>query len=326
MKASEIANLLGLSLRGKDTLITCLCPIDDPKEGGLSFIKKASLVSPEAFNVLSAILVTEEVSQEISQFTGALLIASQPQKSLIDLIPHFYPNERPGPQIHATAVIDPATSLPKDISVGAYVVIGSKCSFGSAVTIYPHVVIYSNVSIGSNVAIHSGAVIREGTRIGSNCTLQPGAVIGGDGFGYVPDPVVGIKAVPQVGTVELADGVDVGANSCIDRAAIGTTKINRGTKIDNLVQLGHNVRIGEFSMMCGQAGVAGSTTLGNRVILGGQSGIADHLNIVDDVRIGAHSGVIYHVKEKGDYIGFPAIRSVPWRRLNLTLLKLIGKR
>lgn len=324
MKASELVTKLGLKLIGEDRDITCLCPIDEPKNGGLSFAKKASVVTEEALSTLSGLIVTDETAKDLTSFKGSLIISQQPHYSLIDLIPLFFPKETSSPFIHPTAVIDPSSET-SNITAGAYVVIGKRCKFGTNVIIHPQVVIYDDVTIGSNVTIHSGTIIREGTQIGNNLSIQPGAIIGSDGFGYLPDPKVGIRSVPQVGTVVLKDGVDVGANSCIDRAALGTTLIGRSTKIDNLVQIGHNVKIGEFSLICGQAGIAGSSTLGNQVILGGQAGIADHLNIAEKSRIAAHSGVVTNIKESGDYAGYPAIPASRWKRIHVAVQKLISR-
>lgn len=324
MKASEIAKKLNLPLLGEDRDVSCLCSIDEPKDKGLSFAKKASIVSDNAKTLLSALFVTKETAEELTSFKGSLILSEHPHYSLVDIIPIFYPKDSLPPTIHPTAVIDPSSEL-NGVNVGAYVVIGKRCRFGSNVTIHPQVVIYDDVTIGSNVTIHSGAVIREGTQIGSNLTIQPGAIIGGDGFGYLPDPKVGIRSVPQIGNVVLHDGVDVGANSCIDRAALGSTTIGHSTKIDNLVQIGHNVKIGEFSLICGQAGIAGSSNLGKQVILGGQAGVADHLNVPDKSRIAAHSGVVTNIKESGDYAGYPAIPSSKWKRIHVAVQKLISR-
>lgn len=324
MKASELVLKLGLKLLGEDKEITCLCPLDEPKSGGLSFAKKASSVSEDAISTLSGLIVTEETARELNSFKGSLIISNQPHYSLVDLIPIFFPKEPSSPSIHPTAVID-SSSRVTGVTVGAYVVIGKRCKFGSNVTIHPQVVLYDDVTIGSNVTIHSGAIIREGSQIGSNLSIQPGAIIGSDGFGYLPDPKVGIRSVPQVGTVVLKDGVDVGANACIDRAALGTTLIGRSTKIDNLVQIGHNVKIGEFSLICGQAGIAGSSTLGSQVILGGQAGVADHLKVAERSRIAAHSGVVTNIKETGDYAGYPAILASKWKRIHVAVQKLISR-
>ena len=202
--------------------------------------------------------------------------------------------------------------------------IGAEVQIGNNVTIHPHVVIYPGTIIEDDCIIHSGAIIREYCHLKKGCVIQNGAVIGSDGFGYVPDPALGLRAVPQVGRAVLGPLVDVGANSCIDRGALGDTSISLGTKVDNLVQVGHNVSIGEHTIVCGQSGIAGSTRIGARCVLGGSTGVGDHLNIPDDCRFGGNSGVITAIDEPGDYMGHPAIPAQQWRRQGVAVKKLPG--
>ena len=170
--------------------------------------------------------------------------------------------------------------------------------------------------------VHSGACIREGCEIGDYGIIQNGAVVGSEGFGYVPDLELGLRHVPQTGNVKLEARVDIGANTCIDRGTAGDTHIHLGSKLDNLVQVGHNVSIGSHSILCGQVGIAGSVNIGEQVVLGGNSGVADHVDIVSGVRVAAKSGVIADIDEKGDYIGFPAQKASTWRRQLVNLKNL----
>jgi UDP-3-O-[3-hydroxymyristoyl] glucosamine N-acyltransferase len=172
-------------------------------------------------------------------------------------------------------------------------------------------VIYPGVSIGTDTVIHANAVIRERCRIGSNCVIQPGAVIGSDGFGYAPDGQ-GYYPIPQIGIVVLEDNVEIGANTCIDRAAVEVTLIRRGTKLDNLVQVAHNCQIGENCMIVSQVGISGSTKIGNHVTLAGQVGVAGHLTIGDNVMIGAQSGVPSSLPANGGFSGTPVMPHKEW--------------
>jgi len=170
--------------------------------------------------------------------------------------------------------------------------------------------------------IHARVVLREDIEISDGVILQPGAVIGADGFGYIADPKRGLVTVPQIGTVILDAAVEVGANSCIDRATLGRTLIGQGTKLDNLVQVAHNSRIGSYSLLCAQVGIAGSSTIGNNVVLGGHSGVGDHVKIVDNVRVAAKAGVIQDISKPGDYGGYPAVPAREWRRMVGALVRL----
>jgi UDP-3-O-[3-hydroxymyristoyl] glucosamine N-acyltransferase len=218
--------------------------------------------------------------------------------------------------------VHPSAKIGSGVSIGEFAVVGPLTEIGDNVVIHPHVVLYPGVKIGPRSIIHSHAAIREDSVLGAETVIQNGAVIGADGFGYVPDAKLGLVGVPQLGTVNLGDRVEVGANSAIDRATLGTTTIGLGTKIDNLVQIGHNTRIGRFSILCGQVGIAGSCEIGNQVVIGGQAGVGDHLKIADGIRVGAKSGVVSDLTEKGDYLGFPPLPAQVARRVFAILPQL----
>jgi UDP-3-O-[3-hydroxymyristoyl] glucosamine N-acyltransferase len=249
----------------------------------------------------------------------AQIIVGNPQLALIKLVPDFYESVTNPTGVSPLAAVDPSAEIGADCYVGPFVAIGPFVKIGPRSVIHSHVVIYQGVKIGEEATIHAGAVIREDCEIGNRCTVLSGAVIGSEGFGYLPGENGKLIAVPQVGTIKIGDDVDIGANSCIDRAALGETVIGRGSKIDNLVQIGHNVQLGRSVIVCGQAGIAGSTKIADGVIVGGGAGIADHAEIVSGVRIGAASGVIGSISEPGDYVGFPALPIQQWRKINAQL-------
>lgn len=306
-----------------------LSALNDPKAGSLVYLSRARNLSPDELTLISragvhGIIVHSEsplgnqrdISHDQYQLEGINIFSSEkPYESFLALIPHFFHREVPTTSsIHPTAIIGENVSLGSSVSIGAYSIIGDNVSIGDETIVFPHVVIYDGVTIGPRCTLHSGVTIREFSTLGAECYLQNGATVGSDGFGYVPDPKLGIAGVPQVGVVHIGDRVDIGANSCVDRATFGTTEINTATKLDNLVQVGHNVSIGSHTLLCAQVGVGGSSRVGNQVVLGGQSGVADHVQIGDKIRVGSQSGVTSRLREAGDYLGFPAEPAGTWRR------------
>ncbi len=223
--------------------------------------------------------------------------------------------------VHASALIGPRTLLGRDVAIGPHVVIGEDCRIGDGVTILPGTVIGNDVEIGPQSLIYPNVVVREGSRIAARVILHAGAVIGDDGFGFITRDGRHAK-IPQLGRVVIEDDVEVGANSCIARATIGVTLVRRGTRIDNLVQIAHNVQIGEDSLLCAQVGIAGSTTLGRRVIMAGQSGVTGHVEIGDGVMVGGQGGVTKSVPAGAQVSGYPATPHSLARRMYAALRSL----
>lgn len=261
----------------------------------------------------AAILVTEDWkrSEEVSI---PVIRAKDPMAAFLKILPHFYELLRPEPKISDKAEIHSSALIGKNVYIGAFSVIGADVVLEDGVVIHPHVTLYEGVRVGKETIIHSGSVLREFTTIAQGVTIQPGVILGADGFGYVPTPSGHLQAVPQLGAVNIESEVDIGANSCIDRGTFGKTNIGKQTKIDNLVQIGHNVHVGKQSILCGQVGIAGSAKIGNHVTIGGATGVANHVQITDKVRIGGKSGVTGNLKEPGDYAGYPAVTAKEWRR------------
>jgi UDP-3-O-[3-hydroxymyristoyl] glucosamine N-acyltransferase len=209
--------------------------------------------------------------------------------------------------IHPSAVIDDSVSIGNGVRIGAGCYIGPNVTIGENVTIYPNVTILDECTIGKNTTIWSGAVIRERCHIGAYCILHPNCTIGADGFGFRPCPEKGLVKIPQIGNVIIGNGVEIGANSCVDRGKFSSTVLGDGCKIDNLVQIGHNSKLGKFCIMAGNSGLAGSVTLGNGVMIGGSASIKDHTTIGDRAIIGAGSGVAGDVEAGKTVLGYPAI-------------------
>lgn len=329
VSVGELAKQLGGRLYGADSaLVSGICPAEEPTENCIAFTKKH--LAKEIGRLINetpivSLLVDQQASiPEISEGKSIIVIAD-PAIASRSLCNIFYSHYHPHSGVSAKADISPSASIGENAAIGAFAVIGDGVVIEKNVTIYPHVVIYPNVRVGANTVIHAHAVIREETVIGSDSVILNGAIVGGDGFGYLPDPEQVLSAIPQVGGVRLASGVDVGSNACIDRGTLAETRIGKGTKIDNLVQVGHNVTIGEHAILCGQVGIAGSVNIGNRVVLGGGAGVGDHVSIPDRTRLAAHSGLTENVEKAGDYAGMPVLPIMEWRRLHSLLRYLVPR-
>lgn len=211
--------------------------------------------------------------------------------------------------IHPTAIIDKTAIIGNGTRIGAGSYIGPKVQLGENVTIYPNVTILDECTIGKNTVIWSGAVIRERCHMGNDCIIHPNATIGADGFGFRPDPQRGLVKIPQIGNVILGNNVEIGANTCVDRGKFSSTVLGDGCKIDNLIQIGHNSKLGRFCIMAGQSGLAGSVTLGDGVLIGGSASITDHVTIGDGAIIGGGSGVTKDIPAGKTMLGYPAIEA-----------------
>jgi len=316
---SELAKRLGVPFEGEGSAeISGCAPIEDASERDLAFVA----------NPRYARLLKETRAGAVILAPGAdahgrnALRAVDPQAAFARALAWFDTRTRPTPGIHPTAVIAESAAVGTGSHVGAYAVIGEGTTIGDGAIIYPHVTIYPRARIGKRFVAHAGSVVREEVVIGDDVTLQPGAVIGSDGFGFLPKPGQLPTPVPQIGTVEIADHADVGANTTIDRAAVGRTRIGRGVKLDDLVQVAHGCQIGDGTLLAAQTGLAGSTRLGQDVMAGGQVGFAGHLQIGDGVQIAAQSGVPSDVPARTVVAGTPAIEIALWRRCMAALRRL----
>ena len=308
LSISEIAQITGAQAAGNTQVtITRLCALDNAQEGGICYV--TSLDKPELLAQLkaSAVILPQAAQDQQLPFSGAILYAKDPEWAFVLLLKHIdaaRPKHTPG--IHPTAVISPKAKLGQNVSVGAYSVIEDDTTVGDNTVIFPQCYIGKNVTVGKNCYIYPQVVIREDCVLKDNVILQPGARIGADGFGFTFHDGRHQK-IPQVGNVILGNDVEIQANTCVDRAKISSTVIGDNTKLDNLVQVGHNVRIGQSSICCAQVGIAGTTDIGNGVILAGQVGLAGHMKVGDRAQIGAQSGVMGDVPPGKTYFGFPAM-------------------
>jgi UDP-3-O-[3-hydroxymyristoyl] glucosamine N-acyltransferase len=242
------------------------------------------------------------------------LVSENPYLDFARALELFYQAPRPAPGVHPTAVVAAGARIGAEASIGPYVTIGEAVEIGDRAVLHPHVTIYDGVSIGDDFTAHSQAVVREHCRIGHRVVLQNGVLVGTDGYGFARRADGSHHKIPQAGVVVIEDDVEIQAGSCIDRAAVGETRIRRGAKIDNLVQIGHAVEIGEDNIICSQVGIAGSTTLGPNCILAGQVGVINHLSIGANVVITAQTGVGHNVQDGRRISGSPAIDNRQWLR------------
>ena len=312
MKLREIATRLGLELRGDGEVeIAMPAPIETAAAGTITFASGPKYAAALRASRASAAIVAPEIATEAQ---CPVIVTGNPVFDFARVLGIFFPPYRPPAGVHPTAVIAADAQVGSGASIGAYCVIGAGVVIGRDAVIHPHVTIYPGVTVGDGFTCHSQVSIREGVAIGSRVTILNGAVIGADGFGFVEHNGDLVK-VPQAGTVVIEDDVEIGANTTVDRATMGATLIRRGVKLDNLIQIGHNSEVGEFSRMAAQSGMAGSVRIGKWCQFGGQSGFADHVKVGDRARVIAQAGVHNELAEDALVGGTPAIDLRVFRRM-----------
>jgi UDP-3-O-[3-hydroxymyristoyl] glucosamine N-acyltransferase len=311
MKLGELASRLGAELRGDAELeVTGVKGIEEAGPTEITFVANPKYAGMARKTQAAAVLVEPEF-QEIA---AATLRIKNPYLAFSRALGLFYQPPAYSPGIHTTAVIDPTAEIGEGAHIGAYVVIGPHVSLGMHATLLPHVVLYAGVKTGSHLFAHAHAVVRENCVLGDHVTLENGAIVGADGFGFAKNEAGHWEKIPQSGPVRLGNRVDVQANACIDRATVGATQIGDGTKVDNLVQVGHGSRIGENTLLCAQTGLAGSSVVGSNVILAGQTGIAGHCAVGDGVILTAQSAVSHDVPPGKIISGSPGFENRVWLR------------
>ena len=317
MKLSEVALLLGGRLHGDpDAEITGVSGIEDARPGDITYLLKPSLLE-QAEGSAAACVIVKEVF--LPGFKKNQLAVDDPQIAFIRLLEHFHTAGRPPAGISDLAFISGGAEVDSQATVLPFVFIGEGARIGAGSLLYPGVSVGAGSKIGRDCILHPNVTVREGVTIGDRVGIHAGSVIGSDGFGYIMREGRHIK-IPQVGGVVIEDDVEIGDCATIDRATTGNTVIGRGAKIDNLVQIAHNVKIGAGCIIVAQAGIAGSSTLGNYVIVAGQAGIADHVRVEDGSVVGANSGVMPNTRlSKGAYAGSPVLPHRQWlKAMSLT--------
>ena len=312
MKLADIATAVSARLENAspDTEISGVSGIEHAAPGQLTFIHNAKYISAAKTTRASAVIVDEK----FPAISAGMLRTTNPYLAWSKAIALFYQEPRYAPGIHPTAVVHSSAKLGANAHLGPYVVVDEGVEIGDNAVLLAHVAIYRGARIGNNFFAHTHAVVREFCRVGNNVILQNAAIIGADGFGFAKDDSGRWHKIVQSGHVEVGDDVEIQAGACIDRASIGQTSIGRGTKIDNLVHVGHSCTIGEDTLVCAQVGLAGSTDVGNKVILAGQVGVSGHVKIGDSAVVIAQSGVPQDVAPGAMVSGAPAIDHKLWLR------------
>lgn len=306
--AATIAGFLKGEIEGNPEIkVNTIAKIEEGHEGALSFLANPKYEHYIYTTHSSIVLVNKSFMP--SQKIGATLIkvdnAYEAFASLLRLVDQARPRKT---GIHQTAVIEPSAKVGSDVYIGPYAYIGDNAVIGDKCAIYPHVYVGDNTKIGANSILNPGVKVYHECVIGSGCIIHAGSVIGSDGFGFAPQSENEYMKIPQLGNVVLEDNVEIGANVTIDRATMGSTIIHKGVKLDNLIQIGHNVEIGENTVMAAQTGISGSTKVGKNCMFGGQVGLAGHIKIANGTKIGAQSGILSEIKEENTaVIGTPVI-------------------
>lgn len=304
--AKQIAEFIQGRVEGdENAIVNTFAKIEEGKKGAISFLSNPKYTHFIYDTESSVVLVNE--SLELERPTNATLIRVENAYECVAKLLQLYESMKPKKKgIDSLAFIDATAKIGKDCYIGPFVAIGPDVVIGDGCVLHPHVTIGENASIGNSTEIYSNAVVYHHCKIGNNCVLHAGCVIGADGFGFAPS-ADGYDKIPQIGIVTIEDNVEIGANTCIDRSTMGSTYIRKGVKLDNLIQVAHNVEIGENTVMAAQGGIAGSTKVGKWCMFGGQVGMAGHITIADQTNVGAQAGISNSVKKSGTtIIGSPA--------------------
>lgn len=295
---------------GDDPDITGVAMLSEAQSGEITFVSTPKFLSHLPQTQASAVILDWETATPLP-----CIRTSHPQLLLAKVLEKFDKSPTIPIGLHPTVVLGEDVQIGENVTIAPYVVISDRVKIGDNVTIHSRVTIYNNVEIGANTTVHASCVIGDHTQIGKNCTLYPNTIVGGDGFGFdlAPDGVW--YKIPQIGRVIIEDDVEVGCSSAVDRAAVGVTIVRKGTKVDNLVQIGHGVQIGEYSKIGSQGGLAGGADLGDRVVMGDRVGAAYHIHIGDDVNIASNSGIPSDVPAGMIGVGRPIYPPEAWQHL-----------
>ncbi|MGE0641039.1 MAG: UDP-3-O-(3-hydroxymyristoyl)glucosamine N-acyltransferase [Thermoanaerobaculia bacterium] len=314
----EIAERIGAELRGDpERRISGVRTLEEAGPGHLSFLTSPKYRAAAERSAAGAILAGRDAG-----LSGRdLIVAAEPSFALAALLELFHPPVPRPPGLHPTVVVGEGCAIDATASIGPYAVLGSRVEVGPGVVIHAHAVVGDGCRLGVGVELMPHVVLYDGVVLGEGTRVHAGTVLGADGFGYASNRE-GHRKIPQVGNVEVGADVEIGALSTVDRALLGSTRIGAGTKIDNLVQVGHNVQVGERAILCGQAGIAGSSRLGDGVVLAGQAGVSGHLELGAGVQVAAKSAALESIPAGTSVAGIPAVRLGAWRRQQAIVRRL----
>jgi len=306
--AATIAGFLKGEIEGDpDIKVNTIARIEEGQKGALSFLANPKYEHYIYTSGSSIVLVNRDFVP-ISKINATLIRVENAYEAFATLL-RLVDQSRPRKTgIHKTAIIETTAKIGNDVYIGPYAYIGENCEIGNGCSVFPHVYVGDNTKVGENCSINPGVKIYHDCVVGDNCIIHAGTIIGSDGFGFAPQSEDEYMKIPQLGNVVIEDNVEIGANVTIDRATIGSTIIRKGVKLDNLIQIGHNVEVGENVVMAAQTGIAGSTKIGKNCMFGGQAGIAGHIKIASGTKIGAQAGILSNIKVENTVIlGSPAI-------------------
>jgi len=305
IKIKEIAEFVGGKIFGDANIeITNVARIYEASKDDLTFLYLPNYIKYLSSTNAKVVIISSTIDKARKDLT--YIEVQNPDIALQKVIIKYFNSQKHITGIDKTASVNQSVKIGKNVSIGKNVVISANCTVGDNSIIYHNTVILENTSIGSNCLIYPNVTITSGNEIGNNVIIHSGTVVGSDGFGYFPNEMGEFTKVPQIGNVVIEDNVELGSNVSIDRAALGSTRIKTGTKIDNLVQIAHNVEIGKHAAISGQSGIAGSSKVGDHCIFGGQVGLAGHIEVTSNVMIGAQAGVSKSISKPGKYFGSPA--------------------
>jgi len=328
--AAQIAGFLQGTVEGNpEEKVFNLSKIDEGKPGTLTFLANPKY-TPNIYTTEASVIVVNHDFNASQPVTRTLIRVADAYSAFATLLEMFDPSHQANTGISVHAVIDPTARIGDNTSVGDFTMIGNHVVIGKNVVIHPQVFVGNHVTIGDHTILYPGVKVYHDCIIGSDCTLHSGVVIGSDGFGFAPVAGNNYQKIPQLGNVTIGDHVEIGSNSTIDRATLGSTIIRNGVKLDNLIQVGHNAEIGENTVIAAQSGISGSTKIGRNCMIGGQVGIVGHITIAEYVKIGAGSGIEASITQKGAIVlGAPAIEInkarrnfIHWRNLDEIVRKV----
>ena len=316
---SGLAGKIGAVLSGADAEVTGIAPVEEAGPGQVTFLSNPKYQRHVRETKAAAVIAKEPVPGASCSF----LLTPNPYYSFACAVEWFHPPVRPAAGVSPLSSVHPGARLGADVSIAPFVVVEEGATVGDRVALFPGVCVGKGAVVGEDSLLYPRVTLYEGVRVGKRAILHAGCVVGSDGFGFAPSPQ-GFRKIPQVGTVEIDDDVEIGANTTIDRAAMGVTRIGRGTKLDNLIQVGHNVVIGRDTVIAALVGISGSTRVGNRVMIGGQAGLAGHIEVGDGVMLGGKTGVADSLSaaDSPAWSGSPAMPHKTWLRMSMLLPKL----